>query len=125
MENLYDVYFKELQETNNPGKTLTQFYRNLFDIADNKYLQNLRMFNKLIKLYGKEVLFYCIVEMYDIDDLNHENIYPLISYIAKRIADKKAEKYKEISLIDKINDLSKSIEKLKHREFSIRSPFDE
>jgi len=77
MENLLELYWEKLEkEASRPGNVITRFYSALFDVPTNK--SQIIMFNKLIKLYGRYIVFYSVLDLVSVRDLNHDSLYGLL-----------------------------------------------
>lgn len=125
MENLFELYFEQLHTTKTPGKVLAEFYCSLFNLAFSP--QKIITFNKLLKLYSRDVIFFAISDCADIDNLDHENIHRLLSYFCKK---RMESRYKlngsiVIDLTETIKELNKKIDKLSERKVKFNDPFDE
>jgi len=84
-EGLINIYLKKIITDNepNPGKILAKFFWELFEIAPRT--QDIIMFNKLVKLFGREIVFETVVDSYNIDGIDFsKSLYPLFLAIAKR-----------------------------------------
>jgi hypothetical protein len=108
-ENLADFYFQKLYTEKNVGLLLARFYCEAFDLQINKSI--IITFNKLLKMYGRETIFFSIMDMYDMENINHDKIYPLITYLCKRRMEKKYgnEFSTNIDLTSYINNTNKRI----------------
>jgi hypothetical protein len=84
-ENLVDIYYKQLIIDNcpEPGKILSKFYWELFSIPPS--VGDIMVFNKLIKLFGREIAFETVVDTYGVNGVNTDKaLWPLFLAIAKR-----------------------------------------
>ena len=82
MENLLELYWEKLEkEASNPGNVITRFYSALFDIPTSK--KQIIMFNKLIKLYGRYIVFYSVLDLVSIKELKHDNLYGLLHVMCR------------------------------------------
>jgi hypothetical protein len=122
-ENLVNVYKKQMEENINPGYILSLFYCELFDLGKPGPVL-IGTITRLVKLYGREIVFYSILDMTDMENLDHNNIIRLLSYFCKKHALQEAP--------SKYDDLSKDLEKLKslqlknqEKEFKVKDPFKE
>jgi hypothetical protein len=122
MEGLVDIYYKKLQEEQNPGLILTRFYCELFGLPFAPSL--IAKLNKLIKLYGKQALFFAILDISNNDNIDHTTSYGLLAYICKKRFEHSINtNTKDLSSI--VDLQADKIEKLKKETIEIRSPFDE
>jgi hypothetical protein len=84
-EGLVNIYFKRLIVDNepNPGKILSQFFWELFEVAPK--VQDIILFNKLIKLFGREIVFEVVIDSFNINGIDTDkSLYPLFLSMAKR-----------------------------------------
>lgn len=81
-ENITNDYYKRLVLTKNPGYVLNEMYSEIFEtqLTDT----NTIMFSRLVKLYGRENVFFALLDITNIQGLVHNNLYPLLSAICKR-----------------------------------------
>jgi hypothetical protein len=64
-ENLADIYYEKLSTTTNPGLVLAQFYRDVSNKPMTK--SEIIMFNKLIKTFGRFIVYFSIVDLANTD----------------------------------------------------------
>ncbi len=81
-EDIVDHYFNSLKDSKHPGFLLTKFYCELFGISLSQYL--VPQMEKLVRLYGRENVFFSILEISSNDNLNHDRIYNLLNFICKK-----------------------------------------
>lgn len=108
-ENLAGIYKEKLDKEANKGAILASFYWSAMDLEYNP--KDIIMFNKLLKMYGRDAVFISILEIYDMPDVDLTNIYGLLAFFCKKYF---SSRNKPNEFID-INKLSKSIEKAKSR----------
>jgi hypothetical protein len=86
-ENVADLYYERLSSSTNPGLVLAQFFGNVFDrrITRNEVI----LFNRLLKIYGRFVVYFSILDMSSMTEINFDSLYPLLSYFAKKRLDQK------------------------------------
>jgi hypothetical protein len=122
IEDLGNTYIQKVETADNPGAVLTKFYSELFDFPYD--VRMIGQFNKLVKLYGRFTVFLSLMDMYDIQDLNHQKIFSLITYLCKRRFN--TENSNAVSnMQDEIKEHEKRIKEAKKSKLEIRSPFDE
>lgn len=81
VENLSDKYWNLLHNTLEPMRILHSFYMELFDRPHNR--KDVAMFNKLLRIYNREEIFYTILDIYDMRKPNLFNPYSLFATIIK------------------------------------------
>jgi hypothetical protein len=89
-ENLYADYWMHIvdAESHEVPKLLTRLYGNAMDIQNPGYLYP--TFSKLCKMYGRDAVFYSILDTYDMEDLkNRERPYPILAYFCRRHVEEK------------------------------------
>ena len=82
MENLLELYWEKLEkDPTRPGNIITRFYSELFNLPTNR--SHIIMFNRLIRLYGRYITFYSVLDLTTKRHLTHKNLFPLLSTICK------------------------------------------
>lgn len=123
-DNLAELYLERLNSEGNSGLVLAKFYCELFGLPLEK--SKIIMFNKLVKLYSKDNLFFSILDCYDVENLNPEKIYPLLVYMCKKRIENKNNKLSFIpNLSDKSETILNKIEKVKRLHIVVKNPFEE
>jgi len=121
MENVIGHYLSLLEEDTNPGLLLTKFYCEIFELPFS--VTHIKMFNRLVKLYGRKTVFSSIVEISSNSDLNHTNIVGLLTYVCKKQLEKR-EVVPPNSLVDLVKQRLDKINGVK-LPINIGSPFDD
>jgi hypothetical protein len=109
-EGLATQYKKLMEESNTPGYFITMFYSLAFNITTDQ--KTIARFSNLVKLYGREVVFYSVLDLLDMENLDHTDIFRLVSYFCKKRISQ--------NLPNRYTDLSKELVKLKVIETKIR-----
>ena len=112
-ENIVDIYTDKLLQSTNPGSILNQIYISLFDLEYST--KNIPMLNKLSKTYGRNRVFYALLEMSEMDKVDHTNISRLLLYFIKREFNKTLVETNVIDTKSIKKEISKK-KKLKTRE---------
>ena len=81
VENLSDKYWNQLHKTSEPMRVLHSFYMELFNRDHNR--KDVAMFNKLLRIYNREEIFYTLLDIYDMKKPNLSSPYPLFATIIK------------------------------------------
>jgi hypothetical protein len=103
MENIADLYYEKLEKTDRPGNVLARFYEGIFDKPFS--VQDVIMFNKLLKVYGKYVPFFAVLDLFSYEKAEiKENMFGLLSYYCKRRMEQKMA-------IVVLNDAYKNLDK--------------
>jgi hypothetical protein len=103
MENIADLFYEKLGTAESPGNILAQFYNSIFDQPNS--VQKIIMFNKLIKVYGKYIPFFAILDLFSYEKAEvTENMFGLLSYYCKRRLEQKTE-------LVVLNDAYRSLDK--------------
>jgi hypothetical protein len=111
MEGIITSYQSRLASDNNPGLLLTRFYLEAHQLPSSSLQGFIPIINKLVRLYGRNIVFYAIVTTTDME-VDHKNAYRLLSYLCKKqVQESESE---TVSLSDTIKKLSSRIEKVKH-----------
>lgn len=123
-ENIAEFYAEQLEIQKNHGVVLAKFFSELFSIPLS--VDNIKVFNRLLKLYSKELIYFSIIDCYDIDNVRLNNIYPLLSYLCKkRLENKLAKSPHIINLTSQSDELLNKVEKSKKKHLRIANPFEE
>jgi len=80
---LADVYYEQLTSSDNKIKVLVNFYRAVFS-PKNSDQSIYQTFGRLVKLYGAELIFFALLDCYDVENINLDSVSRLISYFAKK-----------------------------------------
>lgn len=102
-ENLADLYYEKLADTDRPGSVLARFFNALYDRPNS--VKEIILFNKLIKVYGKYIPFFAILDFYNYAEAKPENPYGLLSYYCKK-------RIEEKSSVTVVNDAFKNLDNL-------------
>ncbi len=123
VENLSDKYWNQLHKSSEPMRVLHSFYMELFQKEYSR--KDVRMFNKLLRIYGREEIFYTILDVYDMRKPDLYNPYPLFATIIKnRIKKKRGSEGLASSkdLTGEIRKKRKAVEKQKEILNTLRIP---
>jgi len=82
-ENLSGIFYKQIMESENPISNLVLFIRKVFDYpVDNRLFG---IVGKLNKLYGRELVFFAVLDASNFDDMNNiQKLYNVISFYCKK-----------------------------------------
>jgi hypothetical protein len=86
-ENVSEFYYEQLKDTTNPALVLSRFFGSLFsrDYGRSEVI----LFNRLLKIYGRFTVYFSLLDMTSMTEINFDNIYGLISYFAKKRIEQK------------------------------------
>ena len=97
-----------LLKADRPGAVLSKFYEVIFDRPYS--VQTIIMFNKLIKVYGKYIPFFAILDLFSYEKVEvTENMFGLLSYYCKKRVE---QKMAVVVLNDAYKDLGKDADKI-------------
>lgn len=82
MENISEFYYERLQTTTNPGLELARMFGSVFERDVGK--SELILFNRLLRLYSRFTLYFAILDLASMKDLDFNNLFPIISYFCKK-----------------------------------------
>jgi hypothetical protein len=120
MENMLKKYQDELNTTTNPASVLARFYCE--SLHQTNSVELIKMFNRLVKMYGRQVSFNSILSLYDMSSVvDYTNIYPLLAYFCKKELNK--QESTSVNLSDYIAEREKQLESMKGKKFAIPKPF--
>jgi|ERR1035437_9538118 hypothetical protein len=124
-EDLIQYFYDKLvNKESNPGTILTQLYGIVYGFDFSPRL--IPFFAKMVKLYGRNTVYMSLLELFDIDNLDHTHIERLIAYIIKR-------KFHDQQLVSETVDLSSELDKFnkevkaagKQKLEEVKDPFDD
>jgi hypothetical protein len=121
-ENLAEEFITKLASTEDSGNILTQFYSRAFDFPFDGRM--IGMFRKLIKMYGRYTVFFSLIDIYEMPDVNHQKIFGLIQYFCKKRLEGKSKVLND-SMMEELHTYERRIKEMKKEKLSVRSPFDE
>jgi hypothetical protein len=122
IEDLANEYIEKLEIADNPGAILTKFYSELFDLPYD--VRMIGQFNKCVKLYGRYTVFMSLMDMYEIQELDHRKIFSLITYLCKKRFNRENSSSPS-DMLDEIKEHERRVKEVKKSKLEIRSPFDE
>lgn len=116
-------YEKLVNKEGNPGVILTQFYCSFYGFEFNTGL--ISQFGKLVKIYGRNLAYMTLLDLFDIDNLDHSKIFNLINYLAKRRFEEKHLVTETEDLSTRFEELAKEIRKTKRAKIDLtKDPFN-
>ena len=121
MENIADYYYNLLSDTTHPGTDLAKMYSDIFNIK--LETKHYKLFNKLVRMYGRFNTFFAILQVAEMETVNHEKyLFPLFASIIKKRYEKRAG-MANIESVDRaestIRKLEREIKKIKKQTLNI------
>lgn len=92
-EPLADFYYDKLQKTDRPIPLLVSFIGAVFDFTDKEIKFLYPKIGRAVKLYGKRVVFFAILDSAEGYTVDTSNVHRLIFYFSKK---KLENKYKNL-----------------------------
>lgn len=80
MENQAEFYYEKLKSSTNPGQVLLEFFREMTSRDAGR--SEIIMINRLIKVFGRFTVYFGIMDLSKIENLEG-NLYPLLYTICK------------------------------------------
>jgi hypothetical protein len=119
-ENVSEFYYEQLKDTTNPALVLSRLFGALFNRDYGR--SEVILFNRLLKIYGRFTVYFSLLDMTSMTEINFDNIYGLISYFAKkRIEQKYGILVIETRSLDKeVGTLEKLIAKQKKIKLNVQ-----
>jgi hypothetical protein len=115
-------YKKLMEDTPSPGYFITMFYSVIFNVTTDQ--KTIGMFSNLVKIYGREVVFYSVLDLVDMENLDHSNIVRLLSFFCKkRISQNSESKYVDLS--KELIKLKNIENKVREKPLKIKNPFED
>lgn len=114
MENISEYYYSQLADTKNPALVLNKMFNALFYTKTD--INRIKMFNKLITLYGRFEVYFALLNIANWDNLADKfdtsvNVYPLIARFIINRLEKKYESRSDSFGVD-LSKLAKRTDKL-------------
>jgi hypothetical protein len=119
-DSLVEVYLEDLKQTTNPAMVLERLYEKFFNVEFNK--KRVMYFNRFITLYGKQLVFMALLDIFGMEINPNDDIIKLLSYFCKKRVEDRVTFTENIFDIDHLKNKTERINKQK---IKIRSPFDE
>ncbi len=126
VENAAEFFYEQLSTTTNPALVLSRFYGEVFNREYGR--PEVIMFNRLLRIYSKYTVYFSILDMSSMDNINFEaGTFGLLSYFCKkRIEQKFGIQVSNLINLDKdVDRLEKDIEKQKNIKLEARSLSEE
>jgi len=108
MENIAEFYYEKLGSTDRPGNVLAQFFCSVFDFSVTR--KEIILFNKLVKLYGRYVPYFAVLDLYSYEGADPSNPYGLLSYYCKRRLEQKSYSAVVNDAFRKLDNIAERIE---------------
>lgn len=122
-ENLAETYLTKLRSESNPVALLVKFYAELFTLPfDSKLIGPM---SKLVKIYGREAVFFSILSIENMENLKHDNIYPLLRFICTKRLEEKPQQVQYTDLSKYVEEAENKAKKVANSNLKVRDPFDE
>jgi hypothetical protein len=123
-EELAQFYYEKLvDKESQPAAILTQFYSSFYSRDfDSKLIP---MFAHVIKLYGRNMAYLALLDLFDFDDINHENIRRLYFYLIKKRMENKFSIQENVDLSSMTKDYTKELKRIRKQKVEgVEDPFD-
>lgn len=108
MENVSEFFYEKLKDSKNPGVVLAQFYAEILERESGR--SEIIMLNKLIKVFGRNSVFFAIMNLINVQNLGEGFPYGLIFTICKSSLERKSNTEVDIAIS---KNLSKDVEKIR------------
>jgi hypothetical protein len=122
MENSADFYYEKLTKSLTPGSVVAALYCSTYSKEVGR--SEIIMFNKLIKMFGRNIVFFSVIDMAGSMPEPPDEPYPYIYAICKRrfeLAHGESTTQSREPLDKFINDINRQIEKVKSKKLKIPS----
>jgi hypothetical protein len=123
-EELAQYYYAKLTDKEaQPAIILAQFYSSFYNLEfDSKTIS---MFGHVVKLYGRNMAYLALLDLFDFDDVNHENIRRLYYYLVKRRMEGKFSIQENVDLSGLTKDYAKEMKKIRKQKVEdVEDPFN-
>lgn len=115
-ENLFDNFWERIETSSSPGKDLAKMYWELLLVSPN--LNDIIMFNKFVKIYGRKRVFDSIIDITFVDNLDTKNIFGLIRYFIEKKLDKNSSEI--VDLAEIVSEIKKQLKVVKKNNLTIK-----
>ncbi len=124
-EELAQRFYEKLtNKESNPGVILTQLYCVFYEFEFNSKL--IPQFARLVKIYGRNLVFMALLDLFNVDNVDHAHIMGFITFLVKK-------RFEEKNLITETEDLSAKFSELlveirkakKLKTANMKDPFDD
>jgi len=123
-ENIAAEFYETYKDCKNPGVELTKFYGKLFSINP-EFKKLVPMITMLIRLYGRKTTFFAVTDLYFVNNLKHENIFPLIRFLCKKRFEKDSEQFVDDTMSKTFKEYEVLLRKTGKQKLDIKDPFDD
>jgi hypothetical protein len=118
-------YAKLIDKESNPAVVLTQFYSTFYEKGfDNKLIP---FFGRMVKLYGRNMTFNALLDLFEVEEVNHDTIHRFIAYLVKKRMESKFSIQETVDLTADMKDQLKELKKAsKAKQIQgVKNPFDD
>lgn len=124
-EELAQYFYEKLvNKDSQPAVVLVQFYCKIYERDFDAKL--IPFFSRMVKMYGRNNMFLVLLDLFDFEEVNHDNIHRLIAYLAKKRIAGKFVIQENVDLSNVSKDYLKELKKLKKQNLEgVENPFDE
>lgn len=109
MESIIEKYKPDLDSGENVHIALSRIYGEMFE--QNVTQKTYAMFGKLSKVYPVKFILLALLDMYDMENVNYTNIYPLIVHLIKSRVEKSIKPNKEIYLNERARKIKEEYQR--------------
>jgi len=117
MENIAEYYYELLPKDTNPGLLLAKFFCQVMETTVSK--SEIITFNRLVRLYGRSIPYFAVLDVAGMSNVNTENPFPLLAYFCKKRIEQKSPEVNGgayVNLDNKIEKLAEQVEAQKNRK---------
>jgi hypothetical protein len=82
-ESLAEMYYDRVIKEKNPVPVLVAFYLSLYDVPELKNVLY-SYIGKLYKVYGTKLVYFSILDTYDVESFDYTKPFGLLSYFCKK-----------------------------------------
>jgi hypothetical protein len=111
-ESFSEMYYEKIKGASNPIPLFVAMFTSLFNCNNKDQLYS--VFARLYKVYDKDIIYFSILDCYDIEDITTNKPYGIIAYFCKKRLENKY-KFNSLNNLDKVatDVLNKKQKKLK------------
>lgn len=119
-ENILNNYYTKLLESPTPGTVLNSLYLDGFGLPYST--KSIPFFVKLVRLYGRKIVFMALVDMLSMQSVDPSNFESLLVFFCK----KRFEESHSFTELRNLKDIVDEVSKYKSiKNFNVKDPFNE
>jgi len=117
-------YDKLIDKGSRPGVVLVQFFSTFYEKDFDAKL--IPFFSRMVKLYGRNVTFLGLLDLFDYEDANLENVQRLVAYFIKKRIENQFSIQEQEDLSKEFKPYLKDVKRAQKQKLEgVKDPFDD